>query len=136
MILQCGCFYSLLLLFKNISFSFLVSVFLFFCFIETPTKVMKNVFYFMLKPIFVLKIFNFLSLFSHVRKQLDKKTKNNFKVYDIADWTANYNTHIAQYPKQQFCKSVKAKQWIWSVTRMQHEKYFSWKIIHKMWWRS
>ena len=34
---------------------------------------MKNAFYFMLKALFVLKIFKFLSLFVHVRKRLDKK---------------------------------------------------------------
>ena len=25
---------------------------------------------------------------------------------------------------------------IWSVNSVWHEKYFSWKIIHKMWWRN
>ena len=35
-------------------------------------KMLKNVFYFTLKAIFVLKIFNFLSsLLAHVEKQLD-----------------------------------------------------------------
>ena len=33
--------------------------FLFICFNEIPLKIMKNVFYFMLKTLFVLKIFNF-----------------------------------------------------------------------------
>ena len=31
------------------------------CFIESPLKVMKNAFYFILKALFVLKIFTFLS---------------------------------------------------------------------------
>ena len=39
------------------------------CFIESPLKIMKNAFYFILKTFFVLKIFQFLSwLFNHVEK--------------------------------------------------------------------
>ena len=39
------------------------------CFIESPLKMIKNTFYFMLKALFVLEIFKFLSwLFSHVAK--------------------------------------------------------------------
>ena len=39
------------------------------CLIESPLKIMKNTFYFLLKALFVLKIFKFLSrLFGHVGK--------------------------------------------------------------------
>ena len=39
------------------------------CLIENPLKMMKNAFYFILKALFVLRIFKFLSqLFGHVRK--------------------------------------------------------------------
>ena len=39
------------------------------CLIESPLKLMKNAFYFILKALFVLKIFKFLSrLFGHVGK--------------------------------------------------------------------
>ena len=39
---------------------------------ECPSKMMKNAFYFTLKALFVLKIFQFLSrLFCHVEKRLD-----------------------------------------------------------------
>ena len=39
------------------------------CFIESPLKMMKNAFYFILKTLFVLKIFKFLSwLFGYVGK--------------------------------------------------------------------
>ena len=39
------------------------------CFIESPLKIMKNDFYFILKSLSILKIFKFLSwLFSHVEK--------------------------------------------------------------------
>ena len=38
-------------------------------FIESPLKMMKNAFYFILKALFILKIFKFLSrLFGHVGK--------------------------------------------------------------------
>ena len=64
---------------------------------------LKNAFYFMLKTLFVLTIFTFLSNFiDPVEKRLDKKAKNNFKIYDVTDWeTNNYDTHIAQYLKKQ-----------------------------------
>ena len=40
------------------------------CFIENSLKMMKNAFYFILKALFVLKIFKFLSwLFGHVEKK-------------------------------------------------------------------
>ena len=60
---------------------------------------MKNAFYFTLKGLFVLKIFKFLSsFFGHVEKQLNKRGKINFKIYDVTAWlTNNRNTHIAQY---------------------------------------
>ena len=39
------------------------------CFIESPLKVMKNAFYFILKALFVLEIFKFLLLlYGHVEK--------------------------------------------------------------------
>ena len=56
----------------------------------------------MLKALFVLEIFTFLScLFGYVEKWLDKKAMVNFKIYDFTDWTRNNcNTHIAQYIKK------------------------------------
>ena len=63
---------------------------------------MKNDFYFMLKALFVLEIFTFLSRrFGYVDKQLDEKASINPKIYDVTDWTTNnYNTYIAQYLKK------------------------------------
>ena len=63
---------------------------------------MKNAFHFMLKALFVLDIFTFLSrVFGYVEKRLDKKAMVNYKIYDVTDWTTNnYNTHIAQYLKK------------------------------------
>ena len=56
----------------------------------------------MSKAPFTVKIFTCLSsLFGYVEKQLDKKAKVNFKIYNVNDWTRNnYNTHIAQYIKK------------------------------------
>ena len=61
---------------------------------------MKNAFYFIIKALSVLKVFNFLSwLFDHVEKQLDEKDKVNSKIYDVTTLiTYNYNTHIVLYP--------------------------------------
>ena len=66
---------------------------------ESPLKMMGNAFYFTLKALFVLQIFNFLSwLFDHAAKRLDKKDWVNFKFYDAtARLTNNCNAYIAQY---------------------------------------
>ena len=57
---------------------------------------MKNAFYFILKALFVLKIFKFDFLFTQ-DKRLDQKDKVNFEIYDVRAWvTKNYNTYIAQ----------------------------------------
>ena len=49
---------------------------LLFASIKNPLKMKKNVFYFLLKSLFVLKIFKFLSwLFWLCKKWLDEKTK-------------------------------------------------------------
>ena len=47
---------------------------------------MKNAFYLMLKALFVRKIFTFLFPTSWLyRKRLDKKSKVNFKIYDVKE---------------------------------------------------
>ena len=63
---------------------------------------MKKDFYFILKALFVLEIFTFLSrFFGYVEKQLDKKFKVNSKIYDVTDWTTNnYSLQIVQYLKE------------------------------------
>ena len=54
---------------------------------ESPLKFLNNSLYFILKALVVLKIFNFcLDFFIHVGKQLNKKDKVNFKIYDIRSW--------------------------------------------------
>ena len=62
---------------------------------------MKYASYFVLKALFVVDIFKFLSWLSgYVEKRLDKKAMVNFKIYDVTDWTTNNRkTYIAQYLK-------------------------------------
>ena len=65
---------------------------------------MKNAFYFLLKALFVLKLFKFLSrLLGYVEKNgLIRKDQINFKIYDVTTWlTNNYNIFIAQYLTKQ-----------------------------------
>ena len=73
--------------------------FVLFFLYESPLKMMKNVFYFILKALFVLKIFTFFVLILVMwKKRFDLKDKVNFKIYDVTTWfTNNYNKHIAQY---------------------------------------
>ena len=55
---------------------------------------MKNAFYFILKALFLHKIFKFLSLhFGHVGKTAWLERCVNFKIHDIT----TYKTHIAKY---------------------------------------
>ena len=70
--------------------------------IESPLKAIKNAFYFMLKALFVLKIFKFLPWsFDHVGKWLDTKAKVSFKVYNVTRCEINnYDTHNAQHLKK------------------------------------
>ena len=66
---------------------------------------MTYAFYFILKTLFALKIFEFLScpeFFGHVGKRLDKKAKVIFKIHDVTIWEKNNcNTNIAQYLTKQ-----------------------------------
>ena len=45
--------------------------------------------------------FHILNFFGHVGKRLDKKSKVNFKIYEVTIWeTNNYNAHIAKRLKK------------------------------------
>ena len=68
-------------------------------------------------------------MFGHVEKQLDKKSKVDFKIYDVTNWiTTNYHTYIASYLKKQ----RQSDNEIWSDNRIKLEKQFSRKVTHKM----
>ena len=66
---------------------------------ESPLRMMKNNFSFMLKALFVLKILKGLYWPACiVGKRLDQKAKVNFKICDVINWQKNdYNTYIAQW---------------------------------------
>ena len=83
---------------------------------------MKSDFYLILKTLFVLVIFTFLSyLFGYVLKRLDKKAKVNFNIYYVADWTTNnYNPHIVSYLK----KKRQSGNGIWSVNKKKQIFFF------------
>ena len=55
----------------------------FIYFNERPLKMMKNAFYFMLKALFVLKIFKIQSCFGYDEEMFDQEDKVNFKIYDV-----------------------------------------------------
>ena len=73
---------------------------------------------------------HFLAMY---KKDLVRKIKVNFKIYDVTTWETNScGTHIDQYLK----KERRSDNENWSVNRILHEKHFSWEIMHKMWWRN
>ena len=62
---------------------------------------LNNAFYFILKALFVLKIFTFFHKFGYVGKWLDKKTRVIFKICDDTNWnTKNHNKHVASCLKK------------------------------------
>ena len=65
------------------------------CFFESPLKMMKNAFYFILRALFVLKIFSFCHDFLVLQeKRLNQKDKVNFKIRDITTWLTKVAIHI------------------------------------------
>ena len=87
-------------------------------------------FLFILKALFVLEIFRFLSwLFGYVEKGLDKKAKVSFNIYDVTDWKTIITIQLL--PNTSRSKSnqlIKFGQFIkYSVRNI-----FSPKIIQKM----
>ena len=51
----------------------------------------------MLRALFVLEMFTFLSwLIVYLEKRLDKKSKVNFKIYGVTDWTTNHSEALIQ----------------------------------------
>ena len=71
--------------------------FLFVCFNDSPSKMMKNDFYFILKVFSFSRYLNFyLDFWACKKNRLIRKV--NYEIYDVTVWlTKNYNTHIAQY---------------------------------------
>ena len=96
-----GCYY--MSIFYSMLFKALSQVWDNFWQPKVVDETIKNAFYFTLKSLFVLEIFQFLLwIFSHVGKWLDKKTKLNFKTYDVTQWIRSH------YHTEEIAHKVKA----------------------------
>ena len=78
------------------------------CLTEIPLEIMKNVFYFILNGLFVLKIFKFLSRpFGQIGKTASLE---RFKNHDVTNWLTNIAIHtlpnIPQSKRNQTMKLV------------------------------
>ena len=68
---------------------------------ESHLKMMKNIFFPLLKALFALEVSILLWIFGYVQKQLDRLAKVNFKIYGVANWIRNNNNmHIVRYLKK------------------------------------
>ena len=70
---------------------------------------MKNAFSFILKALFILKIFKLLSrLFYNAEKQVGQKDQVNFNIYEVATWEKNhYNTLLSNISRVQGNQTTK-----------------------------
>ena len=100
---------KIFLRYKNLSLSYALKCALSglrkFLTTESSLKIMKNTFYFILKALFVLKVFKFVfRLFGHVEKRLDKKARVNLKIYYVTTWKTNNYTYCprSQEVKENF----------------------------------
>ena len=72
-------------------------------------------FNFILKCLFVFKMFKILSgFFGHIGKWLDKKVNVNLKLNEVINWETNYNTYIVKHLK----KLKQSEKEILSVNRI------------------
>ena len=92
---------------------------------------MENTFYVILKGLFVLEIFIFLScLFGYVEKRFNEKVKANFKIYEVTDWTKNnYDTYASRLYK----KWRQSGNEIWSLDRISHSTFIQFWMFSKVW---
>ena len=102
----------------------------FIYFDQSLLKMMKNAFYFILKPFSWSRYLNFyLDFLVMQKKRFYHKCKVDFKLYDVTTWwTNNYNTHFAKY----LINWRQADNEIWLVNRAQQEKHFSLKSCRKL----
>ena len=71
-----------------------------------------HVFYFILKALFNLNIFNVLYLlFVYEERRLDQKVNVNTVIYNVTDWTTkSYNTNIVKCLKKKNIQAMKFGQ--------------------------
>ena len=81
---------------------------------ESLLKMKKNAFYFILKALFAVKIFRFLSgLFGHAGKATRLESNVNLEVHDFTPWFRN-NFNIVQY----LTKQKQSDNEIWFIDRI------------------
>lgn len=84
----------------------------FYWFHKSPIRMTKNAFYLMLKALFVLEVFTFLSwCFGYVEKWLDKKAMVTYKIYHVTDWTIQILPNISRYKGNQKMKLVHSTEY-------------------------
>ena len=82
------------------------------CYIESPLKMMKNAFYFILKALFHFKIFKFLSwLFGHVEKTARKK-QVHLKIHDFTTWLTIAMQILPNISRSKWNQTIKPGQLI------------------------
>ena len=106
---------------------------------ESPSKLMKIAFYFILKALFILKMFKRLSwLFDNVKKtRIDCQDKVNCRIHDITTWlTNNYGTQIDQCLTIGFTsgKAFFIKKSGLEQVSMEHFLYDFWRKIFLLWY--
>ena len=106
--------------------------------IEIPLKKMRKFFNFMIKAVFVLKMFTFFSwLFGYVEKRLDRNVKVNSRVHDVTKWTTNNMRIICQEKNVShviICKLIKF-HCLLAFTSWDIEKYMYCTYLLSSLWR-
>ena len=100
---------------------------------DSPSKTMKNAFYFILKVLFVLKIFKFLyfsfSFFFSISHWFRGWSKINFKVYDTINClNRNSITHFVWYLEKEKRYDIETL----SIDGVSDKEHFYRKIMQKM----
>ena len=94
---------------------------------ESPSKIMKSTFYFMLKTLFIYKIFKFLYYFITQENGLIKKLRLISKHMTSTDWTrGNYYIYIYILPnisRRKVSQTMKLGQLISSHEHPQKVQY-------------
>ena len=98
---------------------------------DSPSKTMKNVFYFIKKALFVLEIFKFL--YFHLTFFLSNHcfrgcSKINLQVYDVINCLKNLITYFVWYFEKKKSYAIENL----SIVRVLNKEHFYWKIMQKI----
>ena len=100
---------------------------------DSPSKTMKNVFYFIYKALFVLEIFKFLyfslPLFFSMGHCFRGWLKISLKVYNVINCkNRNLITHFVWYLEKEKGYDIETLP----IDRVLKKEHFNWKIMQKM----